>query len=193
DYIVSNKLQFRSSIAYTYTDRNRNYTSNNEGAIRNVAYLKMPNMSVFEYDEFGNLTTNYLSPASNIQGQYSRIYNPVAMASQAIYSVLGNRIVPSFQLKYDIIKRVLNATVDVQFDINSTNNNSFLPQVATGRPNTETVVNRSYSGDIDGFGVTTRTGLNYTPVLKNQDHTIMAFANLFTSDYTNNTQEVMKS
>src|SRR5690606_19097449 len=98
DYIVSNKLQFRSSIAYTYTDRNRNYTSNNEGAIRNVAYLKMPNMSVFEYDEFGNLTTNYLSPASNIQGQYSRIYNPVAMASQAIYSVLGNRIVPSFQL-----------------------------------------------------------------------------------------------
>ncbi|MGC4232898.1 MAG: SusC/RagA family TonB-linked outer membrane protein [Niabella sp.] len=193
DYNISNKLQIFTSIAYTYTDRNRNYTSNNEGAIRNVAYLKMPNMSVFEYDEFGNLTTNYLSPASNIQGAYARIYNPVAMASQAIYSVLGNRIVPRFQLKYNIIRSVLNASVDVQFDINNTNNSSFLPQIATGRPNTETVVNRSYSGDIDVFGVTTRTSLNFTPRLKNSDHTVMAFANLFTSEYTNNTQEVMKS
>ncbi len=193
DYNVSNKLQIFTSIAYTYTDRNRNYTANDEGAIRNVAYLKMPNMSVFEYDEFGNLTSNYLSPASNIQGQYSRIYNPLAMASQAIYSILGNRIVPRFQLKYAIIKNVLNVSADVQFDINSTNNSSFLPQIATGRPNTETVVNRSYSGDIDGFGVTTRTSLNYTPKLKNRDHVVMAFANVFTSDYTNNSQEVMKS
>ncbi|MCH5717983.1 SusC/RagA family TonB-linked outer membrane protein [Niabella hibiscisoli] len=193
DYNVSNKLQIFTSIAYTYTDRNRNYTANDEGAIRNVAYLKMPNMSVFEYDEFGNLTTNYLSPASNIQGQYSRIYNPLAMATQAIYSVLGNRIVPRFQLKYTIIKGVLTASADVQFDINSTNNSSFLPQIATGRPNTETVVNRSYNGDIDGFGVTTRTSLNYTPKLKNRDHVVMAFANLFTGDYTSNSQEVMKS
>ncbi len=193
DYDISNRLHIFTGLSYTYTDRSRNYTSNDEGAIRNVAYLKMPNMSVFEYDEFGNLTTNYLSPASNIQGQYSRIYNPVAMASQAIYSVLGNRIVPRFQLKYNIIKRVLDASVDVQFDINSTNNSSFLPQIATGRPNTETVVNRSYSGDIDAFGVTTRTSLNFTPRLKNSDHVVMAFANLFTSDYTNNSQEVMKS
>ncbi|WP_114790961.1 SusC/RagA family TonB-linked outer membrane protein [Niabella yanshanensis] len=193
DYVVSNKLKIFTSIAYTYTDRNRNYTSNNEGAIRNVAYLKMPNMSVFEYDEFGNLTTNYFSPAENIQGQYSRIYNPVAMASQAIYSVLGNRIVPRFQADYSIIKGVLRATFDVQFDINSTNNSSFLPQIATGRPNTETVVNRSYSGDIDVFNVTTRTSLNYTPKFKNKDHVFMAFANLFTNDGSANTQEVMKS
>ncbi|MGN7787565.1 SusC/RagA family TonB-linked outer membrane protein [Niabella sp. 22666] len=193
DYNISNKLQIFTSIAYTYTDRNRNYTANDEGAIRNVAYLKMPNMSVFEYDEFGNLTTNYFSPPSNIQGQYSRIYNPVAMASKAIYSVLGNRVVPRFQLKYNIIKGVLNTSVDVQFDINSTNNSSFLPQIATGRPNTETVVNRAYNGDVDVFGVTTRTSLNYTPKLNNRDHVVMAFANLFTSDYTNNSQEVMKS
>ena len=193
DYNVSNRLRFFTSIAYTYTDRNRNYTSSNEGAIRNVAYLKMPNMSVFEFDEFGNLTTNYFSPASNIQGAYSRMYNPAAMANQAIYSVLGNKIVPRFQLEYVIVKGVLKTTVDVQFDITSTKNSSFLPQIATGRPNTETVVNRAYSGDIDGFGVTTRTGINYTPKFENRDHSFMVFANLLTSDYTNNSQEVMKS
>ncbi|MFV0606239.1 MAG: SusC/RagA family TonB-linked outer membrane protein [Niabella sp.] len=193
DYNISNKLTISTRIAYTYTDRNRNYTSNSEGAIRNVAYLKMPNMSVFEYDEFGNLTTNYLSPVSNIQGSYSRIYNPVAMASKAIYAVIGNRIVPNFELKYNIIRGVLTANAIVQFDINSTNNSSFLPQIATGRPNTETVVNRSYNGDIDAFGVTTRTGLNFTPKFKNRDHVFMAFANFFTSDYTHNSQELMTS
>lgn len=193
DYNVSNKLKIFTSIAYTYTDRNRNYTSNSEEGIRNVAYLKMPNMSAFEYDEFGNLTTNYFSPAQNVQGQYSRIYNPVAMANEAIYSVLGNRIVPRFQLKYAFIKNVLESSFDVQFDINSTNNTSFLPQIATGRPNTETVVNRSYNGDIDQYFVTTRTSLNYTPRLNNRDHSVMAFFNLFTSDASANTQEVMKS
>ncbi len=57
------------------------------------------------------------------------------------------------------------ATFDVQFDINNTKNNSFLPQLATGRPNTETVVNRTYDGDIDLFGVThPQQPVLYSPV-----------------------------
>lgn len=157
DYTISNRLKIYTSFAYTYTDQNRNYLSASDGAVRSVAYLKMPNMSIFEYDENGNLTTNYFSPASNIQGSYSRIYNPVAMADKAKYSVFGNRIIPRFQLNYSIVPSVLNASFDVMFDINNTKNSSFLPQIATGRPNIETVVNRSYDGDIDIFTVTTRS------------------------------------
>ena len=51
------------------------------------------------------------------------------------------------------------ATFDVQFDINNTKNKSFLPQIATGRPWTETYVNRAYDGDIDVFNVQTKTNL----------------------------------
>jgi len=193
DYTVSEKIKFFTSIAYTHTDQNRNYLSTNDGAIRNVAYLKMPNMSVFEYDELGNLTPNYFSPAANIQGQYSRIYNPVAMADQAKYSVLGERIVPRFQIDYDIIKRVLKATFDVQFDINNTNNESFLPQIATGRPNTETVVNRSYNGDIDLFTVNTKSSLVYTPRLKNEKHNVMGFLSVLSNDFKAVNQEIMVS
>ena len=196
DYTISDRIKIFTSIAYTHTDQSRNYlstTSNLEGAIRGVAYLKMPNMSVFEYDELGNPTPNYFSPASNIQGQYSRIYNPVAMASEAKYSVLGERIVPRFQVDYSLIKSVLRATFDVQFDINNTQNSSFLPQIATGRPNTETVVNRAYNGDIDIFSVTTRTSLSYTPRLKNFNHEFSAFMNIFTNDYKTVNQEVMTS
>lgn len=193
DYNISEKIKIFTSLAYTHTDQNRNYMSTNDGAIRGVAYIKMPNMSVFEYDELGNLTPNYFSPVSNVQGTYSRIYNPVAMASQAKYGVIGERIVPRFQMNYDIIRRVLKASFDVQFDINNTKNNSFLPQVATGRPSTETVVNRAYEGDIDVYNVTTKTSLAYTPTIKNENHGVSAYFNFFTNDYSTVNQEIMIS
>ena len=197
DYNVSDKIKFFTSIAYTHTDQNRNYLGSNsasgEATIRGMAYIKMPNMSVFEYDALGNLTTNYFSPGSNVQGQYSRVYNPVAMAAKAKYSVLGERIVPRFQLDYDIIKKVLIATFDIQFDINNTKNSSFLPQIATGRPNTETVVNRAYDGDIDVFSVSTKTNLVYTPTLKNENHNILSYMTFLTNDYKAVYQESMTS
>ncbi|TMI64546.1 MAG: SusC/RagA family TonB-linked outer membrane protein [Bacteroidetes bacterium] len=197
DYTVSDRIKFFTSIAYTHTDQSRNYLGSNsttgEATIRGMAYIKMPNMSVFEYDALGNLTTNYFSPASNVQGQYSRIYNPVAMADKAKYTILGERVVPRFQIDYDILKSVLKATFDVQFDINNTKNSSFLPQIATGRPNTETVVNRAYDGDIDAFSVSTKTNLVYTPTLKNEKHNIFGFLTFLTNDYKAVYQEAMTS
>ncbi len=197
DYTVSDKIKFFTSIAYTHTNQSRSYlgssAASGEASIRGMAYIKMPNMSVFEYDELGNLTTNYFSPASNVQGQYSRVYNPVAMADKAKYAVIGERIVPRFQLDYDIIKKVLKAQFDIQFDINNTKNNSFLPQIATGRPNTETVVNRAYDGDIDVFSVGTKSSLVYTPQLKNEKHNFLGFVTLLTNDYKAVYQEVITS
>lgn len=197
DYTVSDKIKFFTSIAYTHTNQNRNYLGGNaagsEASIRGMAYNKMPNMSVFEYDELGNLGTSYFSPASNVQGSYNRIYNPVAMAAKAKYTILGERIVPRFQVDYDIIKKVLKATFDIQFDINNTKNSSFLPQIATGRPNTETVVNRAYDGDIDVFSVGTKANLVYTPMLKNEKHSFFAFVSLLTNDYKAVYQELMTS
>ena len=196
DYTVSDKIKFFTSIAYTHTDQSRNYlgsNSNSEAGIRGMAYIKMPNMSVYEYDVSGNLTSNYFSPAANIQGAFSRIYNPVAMADKAIYEVAGKRIVPRFQVDYTIKKNILKATFDVQFDINNTKNKSFLPQIATGRPNTETVVNRAYDGDIDVFNVGTKMNLVYTPKMRNEDHSLVAFATLLTDDYKALYQEVITS
>ncbi|MES2881858.1 MAG: TonB-dependent receptor plug domain-containing protein, partial [Bacteroidota bacterium] len=143
DYTISEKIKIFTSIAYTHTNQNRNYADN----LREVAYRKMPNMSIYEYDELGNKTPNFFSPASNIQGAYFGLdnknkvigtVNPVAMATMAKYNVLGERIVPRFQVDYSFIKSIFKATFDVQFDINNTQNSSFLPQVASGRPNTET-------------------------------------------------------
>lgn len=197
DYNVSEKIKFFTSFSYTNSNQSRNYlgssAASGEQSIRGMAYIRMPNMSVFEFNELGDLTTNYFSPAANIQGQYSRVYNPVAMAAKANYGVLGDRVIPRFQVDYDIIRKVLKATFDVQLDINSTKNSSFLPQIATGRPNTETVVNRAYNGDVDAFSIGTKTSLIYTPRFKNANHDLQAYFNLLTSDYKATFQEVMAS
>ena len=160
-------------------------------------------MSVYEYDEYGKLSGNYFTPATNIQGFYQSLnpsngnvvgtINPVAMANDAKNNIISQRVTPHFNLQYEIMKKVLMATFDVQFDVNNNKNNSFLPQTATGRPWTETSVNRAYDGDIDVFNVQTKANLVYTPNFKNQKHKLISFLSLNTYDNKYVSQEILVS
>lgn len=191
DYVVSDRLRFRTDFSYTLSNNPKSYYPYTvSGAatdaklateLRNVALNKMPNMSIYEFNEQGVQTPNYFSPAQNIQGQYPGTYNPVAMANTANNRVISNRITPTFNVQYDIIPKVLIATADVRFDVSNTKNNSFLPQIATGRPTTETVVNRAYDGDVDAFNVQTKTNLVYTPNLP-KNHTLTSVLSIQTYD-----------
>jgi TonB-linked SusC/RagA family outer membrane protein len=178
DYNVSDRIRFRTDITYTHVATDFNYT----GTIRSIAYTKMPNMSIYQYDEYGNLTPNYFSPAQNIQGQYSSTYNPLAMALVGINHQLGERITPKFQLQYSLIPNsVLTGTFDVQFDINNSKTQTFLPQLATGRPTNETSVNRATDSDGDGFNIQTKTNLIYQPKLK-EGHAFQALLSVQSND-----------
>lgn len=182
DYVVSDRIKIRSDFAYTYTDNPTNYRPGSAAnEIRNVAINKMPNMSIYEFNEQGQLTPNYFSPASNIQGQYPGTYNPVAMANTATNRIITNRITPHFNIQFTVIPRILFITSDVQFDINSVKTKSFLPQIATGRPITETVVNRAYDGDYDGYNVQTKTNINFTPKMPD-NHELMSYLSIQTYD-----------
>lgn len=193
DYNVSERIKFKTDFSYTYSDNPRNYYPGAAAReIRNVALNKMPNMSIYEYNEQGIQTPNFFSPASNIQGQYPGTYNPVAMARSATNRIITNRVIPHFNLNYSIIPKVLSAIADVQFDINNTKNNSFLPQIATGRPTTETVVNQAYDGDIDGFNVQTKTNLVYTPKL-GPDHSLISLLSFQTYDYKGISNQALTS
>ncbi|MEO5562112.1 MAG: SusC/RagA family TonB-linked outer membrane protein [Chitinophagaceae bacterium] len=198
DYIVSERIRFKSDLSYSYTDNNQNYASN----LRDVAYRKMPNMSIYEYDEFGNFSGNYFSPFNNVQGSYTGInsrneiqgtLNPVAMSREAKNNIVTHRVTPHFNLQYDIKKNELMATFDVQFDINNTTNKNFLPQIATGHPWTSTAVNAAYNGDLDVFNVQTKTNLVYTPKISNDDHSVLAFLSLNTYDNKIISQEILTS
>lgn len=188
DYVVSDRIRFKTDISYTHSETQRNYVNSYSSAdrdrLRSVAYTKMPNMSVYEYDEMGNLTPNYFTPAFNVQGTYSGTYNPVAMAEYALNTQIEDRIVPHFNLKVDIVPNRFISTFDLQFDYRSLKVHSFLPQSATGRPFTESVVNRAGDSDSDGAGVITKTNFIFTPDLgKNQ--TLQALLSLQSNDSRN--------
>jgi TonB-linked SusC/RagA family outer membrane protein len=178
DYNVSDRIRFRTDITYTHVATDFNYT----GSIRNIAYTKMPNMSIYQYDEYGNLTPNYFSPASNIQGQYSSTYNPLAMALVGVNHQIGERITPKFQLQYSLIPNsVLTGTFDIQFDVNNSKTQTFLPQLATGRPTNETSVNRATDSDGDGFNIQTKTNFIFQPKLK-EGHAFQALLSIQSND-----------
>ncbi|MCS3796513.1 SusC/RagA family TonB-linked outer membrane protein [Niastella sp. OAS944] len=187
DYIVSERISIRTDLSYSYTDNSKNFGDN----LRNIAYRKMPNMSIYEFDEYGNNTGNYFSPFSNIQGQFLGVnskneiqgtVNPVAMANTATNKVITDRVIPKFNIQYTIKPQVLTAMVDVQFDINSLKSKSFLPQIATGNPWTASTVNVAYDGDNDGFNVQTKTSLIYNPRIENSKHTFTGLFNVMTYD-----------
>jgi TonB-linked SusC/RagA family outer membrane protein len=196
DYIVSDRIKFRTDISYTHTDTQRNYVntygSNDADRLRSVAYTKMPNMSIYEFDQSGVLTPNYFSPAQNVQGGYSSTYNPVAMAEFAKNDQSGERIVPHFNLSVDIIPKIFVSTFDLQFDFNSTKTKSFLPQNATGRPITETVVNRASDADVDATSTIAKANFIYAPVL-GEKHTMSAILSLQSNDYRYQSHQVLTS
>jgi TonB-dependent SusC/RagA subfamily outer membrane receptor len=76
DYSISDKLRMRADFSIAHGITNANYSDNsirsNRGTdVRGIAYKKMPNMSIYEYDAYGNLTDNFFSPEDNAQGHFS--------------------------------------------------------------------------------------------------------------------------
>lgn len=196
DYIVSSKIRFTTFISYAHnvTDYNYSNASNGTGpdGVRNIAMIRMPNMSIYEYNDAGVLTPNFFSPSANIQGAYNPtarvpIYNPLAMATAAQNTLITDRVIPHFNLTYNIIPEVLNLNGDIVFDIANGKQNRFLPQIATGRPFTETSVNRAGSSDYDTYSVASKTNLIFTPRL-NEKHALTGLLSIQTNDNKSVTQ-----
>jgi TonB-linked SusC/RagA family outer membrane protein len=177
DYVVSSKLHFRTDLTYTHVDNSLNY----DKTLRGVAYDKMPSMAPYAYDDHGNQTSAYFSPASNIQGQYPNTYNPLALANTGVSHLYGERIIPHFNLQYTMLPSVLVTTVDVQFDVNNTKSKTFLPQIATGRPSTETAVNLASDNDGDSYNVQSKINFIYTPKLGDK-HSLQTLLSIQTDE-----------
>jgi len=195
DYSVSSRLRFRTDLTYTHIDNSLNYNS----SLRSVAYNKMPNMAPYEYDQYGNITGSYFSPESNIQGSASLkddelkgTFNPLAAAKEGFSQLMGERITPRFNLTYDIIPNLLVSSADIQFDINNSKSKTFLPQIATGRPSSETIVNRASDSDGDSYGIASKINFVFTPRL-GEKHTFQSLLSMQTSDSRNNSYSVVTS
>lgn len=177
DYNISDKLLLRSDLSYAHGMNHASY----DRYLWNKAYLKMPNMSVYQYDENGNMLSVYFSPEQNIQGRYPNTYNPVAMADYGLFKTTSDRIITKFNLTYKII-RGLRYSFDVSFDLENTKRNYFLPQIATGLPFTDLNVNRATDRDEDKYVIYTNNKLEYVYNYKNI-HNLTLVLNFNTYDY----------
>ncbi len=186
DYTISDKLKMRADFSFANSTRNSNYDdgsrirSSRGTDVRSVAYKKMPNMSIYEYDSYGNLTNDYFSPESNSQGTFPNTYNPVAMANDAINRTVGDRITTKYSLYYDIAKG-LRYTADLSFDVNSSKNKKFLPQTASGQSWTNQWVNKAQDYDSDSYVIYTNNMLSYGNTF-NEIHDLSAVWNWMTHE-----------
>lgn len=187
DYNISEKLKFSASMSYTNSNTDRNYVTalNKNYNGLSQAFNRAPNMGVYEYDEVGNLTNNYFTPATDLSGSYwngavTSPYNPVAMANEGYYKTRGNRVIPNLSLQYRPLTW-LRYQLEVGLDINNEKQNAFVPQSATGRPWTESTVNVALDKDNESFAFQTYNKLFFTPDL-GENQNLQIVLGLNTSD-----------
>ena len=184
DYFVSDRIKIVTNFNMTYQDNQKNYSD-----LLGIAYKKMPNMSIYEQDAYGNNTGYYyhmlptcsstFRPSSN-DDQYS-LANPVALAYEATSDESKYTIQPEFQLHYNLLgldatKTQLKYEGKVLFNISNTYNDTFYPSslVTSGWSNENN--NKATSAAHKSNSITTTHRLTFTPAFKNSDHSFMAMA-----------------
>ena len=188
DYLVSQRISFQSDVSYSHVDNDLVYVT----TVRDFAYQKMPNQAIWEYDEYGRLTGNLFTPISTAQGtfvrtdngstvKYSGTFNPLSMVSNATNKQLGDVVASRFSLQYKLIPGILQLRSDLALNINNNKTKTFLPQLATGRPFTESSVNIASDADYDRFSMDTKTNLLLTPRLGG-DHLLTGNLSFQTSE-----------
>lgn len=146
NYRFSHKLKITTDFSFSNADRD-NYWDNPRGQ----ALIKMPNMSPYYIDDYGNRTNEYFTPNSYFQGTLGTmksteikggVFNPVAMVNESINTTTSTNSRFVFNLNYSLLEN-LNFYSTVGLDIRKTKNKRFLPQTVTGVTWTDPWFNRS--------------------------------------------------
>jgi TonB-linked SusC/RagA family outer membrane protein len=189
DYHVSRKLMFSGDLSYVYSDNDLSYKESEDNygkdarSVRMLAYIKAPNMSIYDYDSEGNLSENYFSPGDNFQGSGSRWYNPLAMTNESTWNSKQHRLRTKLQLKYNILDNLVFQSF-VAYDFDNQLENRFLPQIVTGLHWTSNYVNRSSGSDFRSSVLESQSQLLYT-YTKGNKHKLTSMIAFTLSDKKN--------
>jgi TonB-linked SusC/RagA family outer membrane protein len=184
DYNVSRKLMFSGDISYIYSNNDLSYKENNDSrSIRALAYIKAPNMSIYDFDAHGIMSDNYFSPGDNFQGYGSQWYNPVAMANEAAWNRKEHRLRTKLQVKLNILDNLVFQSF-VAYDIDNQIENKFLPENVTGLHWTSTYVNLASGMDYQSSVLESQSQLLYT-YMKGTKHKVTSMIAFTLSDKKN--------
>lgn len=201
DYMVSDRLKFTTELSYTYSNYDRNYTfdfsgghSPNRGdspnedlSILGIAYIKMPNTSIYKEDAAGNSSDEFFKTptSSRLLSDQRSLVNPVALAMRARNNVKNFRTLPTFRLQYDILDpnvQTLRYNMYVSFDINNDKTSKFLPSEITNYSWTDKHFNRADSGDNESVTIQTDNNIAWQPSFSNKDHSLFLYGSVQTTE-----------
>ncbi|MBR4898074.1 MAG: SusC/RagA family TonB-linked outer membrane protein [Prevotella sp.] len=176
DYFVSDRIKIETNIALTYTKNKKN-----NGDLLSIAYVRMPNLSIYEQDKEGNDLDDYYSMLPTVSSSLSdqlNHKNPVALAHLAKNNETSYNITPEFKLNYRLLgldneHHRLDYEGKVVFNIFNRYEDQFMPlSLSTTGWNDEQgkQSNRSTANSSKSLGVTTTHTLTFTPTFANQDH-----------------------
>ena len=182
DYFVSDRIKIETNIALTYTKNKKN-----NGDLLAIAYVRMPNLSIYEEDRLGNDLDEYYNmqpTVSNALRDQLNHKNPIALATQAKNNETSYNITPEFKLRYNLLgldeeHTRLNYEGKVVFNIFNRYEDQFMPlplsTVGWNDPETDrhqSSANRTTANSNKSLGVTTTHTLTFTPAFTNKDHSL---------------------
>jgi TonB-linked SusC/RagA family outer membrane protein len=184
EYWVSDRIQFISEFAFTYSDYQRNWSSNasdNDNlSLLAIAYKKMPNVSVYQQDLEGNNTGIYynISRSSGLHDSQKDLRNPVALARLGKNNLKNYRIIPTFRLQYYILDpevHMLRYNMYVSFDVNNNKVSKFLPGEVSNLDWDDNMVNLAEGGDSENMTVQADNNISWQPGFGNTDHSMLLY------------------
>lgn len=198
DYNVSEKLRFAVQFSYSNSDKEGNYIFRvydeltgryQRTNLREMAYRKAPNMSIYEYDPDGNLTGEFFTPINSYQGSGTQYFNPVAVGTYSINDVDENRVMNNFTLNYQIASW-LRFQQMVSFQYINQKENQFLPYNAIGADWLNGMNNESREDNTTDTKILTRSQLFFF-FNKNSKHLISGSL-MFETDQQTSETSVLK-
>lgn len=192
EYSVSERIRFISEFSYTYSDNKRNYdqivdpdNDKRRMSIMDMAYRKMPNVSIYQQDRYGNESDVYYNILrdSELHNSQRLMPNPVAVANLASNQLENYRILPTFRLQYDLVDpyvSTLRYNIYVSFDVNNNKIHKFLPKEATNYFWNENGVNNAETADSESVTVMMDNNLTWQPKLSNPDHNVLLYGSFQT-------------
>jgi hypothetical protein len=168
-------LLFQVKFNYTNNRRDGNLElSNGYGGNRNIremAYIKAPNMSVWEYDENGRRTGEYFTPINSYQGNGSTFFNPVAVAHLGKNDRISNDLQNTFLLLYNITDWITFRET-VSFQYNGSKSENYLPYNAIGADWLDWSINKAEEGNNISSSINTETQIAFDSPFETEDHVL---------------------
>jgi len=174
DYFLSRKLLFQVKFNYFSNTTERNLRMRRHGGSRNVremAYVKAPNMSIWEYDINGNPTGEYFTPIRSYQGNGVSFYNPIAVSNLGRDDKVTNSLENTFVLQYRF-KDWITFRETISFQYAGTKEKAYLPYNAIGADWLEWNINKADEGNSLDQQIRTETQIAFTNPFQSDDHEV---------------------